>query len=97
MLRSARKDYPPFLPIVLTLRRLKFIRTLTGAEKNGKQAIGKSRGGWNMKIHAVTAGDTQVIGFLLSGGMLRTRGGAAFAGNTGQTSADCSVAYGQSL
>ena len=39
-----------------------------GREKNGKQAIGKSRGGWNTKIHAVTAGDTRVAGFLLSGG-----------------------------
>ena len=39
-----------------------------GREKNGKQAIGKSRGGWNTKIHAVTASDTQVVGFLLSGG-----------------------------
>ena len=39
-----------------------------GREKNGKQAIGKSRGGWNTKIHAVTAGQTLVAGFLLSGG-----------------------------
>ena len=39
-----------------------------GREKNGKQAIGKSRGGWNTKIHAVTVSDTQVVGFLLSGG-----------------------------
>ena len=37
-------------------------------EKNGKQSIGKTRGGWNTKIHAVTASDTQVVGFLLSGG-----------------------------
>ena len=37
-------------------------------EKNGKQAIGKSRGGWNTKIHAITASDTQVVSFLLSGG-----------------------------
>lgn len=37
-------------------------------KKNGKQAIGKSRGGWNTKIHAVTASDTQVVGLLLSGG-----------------------------
>ena len=39
-----------------------------GREKNGKQAIGKSRGGWNTKIHAVTASDTRVVGFLLSAG-----------------------------
>ena len=39
-----------------------------GGEKNGEQAIGKSRGGWNTKIHAVAASDRQIIGFLLSGG-----------------------------
>jgi transposase len=39
-----------------------------GREKNGKQAVGKTRGGWNTKIHAVTAGDTRMVGFLLSGG-----------------------------
>jgi hypothetical protein len=39
-----------------------------GREKNGKQAIGKTRGGWNTKIHAVTSGDSRVIGFLLSAG-----------------------------
>ena len=48
--------------------QLRFILPLTGREKNGKQAIGKTRGGWNTKTHAVTAGGTQVIGFLLSGG-----------------------------
>jgi transposase len=37
-------------------------------EKSGKQAIGRSRGGWNTKIHALTAGDTHLKGFLLSGG-----------------------------
>jgi transposase len=40
----------------------------TGREKNGKQAIGKSRGRWNTKINAVTADSMRVIGFLLSGG-----------------------------
>jgi transposase len=39
-----------------------------GREKNGKQAIGKTRGGWNTKIHVVTSGDSRVIGFLLSAG-----------------------------
>jgi transposase len=39
-----------------------------GREKNGKQAIGKSRGGWNTKIHALTARDTHLKGFILSGG-----------------------------
>jgi transposase-like protein len=46
----------------------RFILTLTAREKNGKQAIGKTRGGWNTKINAVTSGDTQVIGFILSAG-----------------------------
>jgi len=48
--------------------QLRFILQHTGREKNGKQAIGKTKGGWNTKIHAVTASDTQVISFLLSGG-----------------------------
>jgi transposase len=39
-----------------------------GRKKNGPQAIGKSRGGWNTKIHAAACGDTLVKGFLLSGG-----------------------------
>lgn len=39
-----------------------------GREKNGKQGIGKSRGGWNTKIHAVTVDDTRLVGFLLTGG-----------------------------
>ncbi|MEQ1771808.1 MAG: IS5 family transposase [Devosia sp.] len=41
----------------------------TGAgEKNGPQAIGKSRGGWNTKIHLVAADDVRAIGFRLSPG-----------------------------
>jgi hypothetical protein len=40
----------------------------TGREKNGKQAIGKTRGSWNTKINTVTACDSQVVGFLLSAG-----------------------------
>jgi len=39
-------------------------------EKNGRQSIGKTRGGWNTKIHAVTASDTQAVGFLLLSGSL---------------------------
>ena len=38
------------------------------AEKNGPQAIGKSRGGWSTKIHLVAADDRSAIGFSLSGG-----------------------------
>ena len=30
--------------------------------------MGKSRGGWNTKIHALTVGGARVKGFLLSGG-----------------------------
>ena len=41
----------------------------TGAlKKNGPQAIGKSRGGWNTKIHMVAADDRTAITFALSPG-----------------------------
>src|SRR3954451_14095403 len=41
----------------------------TGAlKKNGPQAIGKSRGGWNTKIHLVAADARTVITFALSPG-----------------------------
>ena len=37
-------------------------------EKNGKQSIGKSRGGWNTKLHMVAADDKSIIEMHLSGG-----------------------------
>ena len=37
-------------------------------EKNGPQAIGKSRGGWNTKIHMVAADARTAITFSLSPG-----------------------------
>src|SRR5579863_4655640 len=37
-------------------------------KKNGPQAIGKSRGGWNAKIHMVAADDRTAIAFALSPG-----------------------------
>jgi transposase len=37
-------------------------------KKNGKQSIGKSRGGWNTKIHALTVKDILLKGFILTGG-----------------------------
>ena len=40
----------------------------TGALKNGPQAIGKSRGGWNTKIHLVAANARTAITFCLSPG-----------------------------
>ncbi len=41
----------------------------TGARKtNGPQSIGKSRGGWNTKIHMVSASDRHAMIFRLSGG-----------------------------
>ena len=41
----------------------------TGAfKKNGPQAIGKSRGGWNTKIHLVAADARTAITFALSPG-----------------------------
>jgi transposase len=39
-----------------------------GKKKNGPQAIGKTRGGWNTKIHALTVSDTCMAGFLLTPG-----------------------------
>jgi transposase len=41
----------------------------TGAlKKNGGQSVGKSRGGWNAKIHLVAADDRTVVAFSLSPG-----------------------------
>ena len=37
-------------------------------KKNGPQAVGKSRGGWNTKIHLLAADDRTVIAFSLSPG-----------------------------
>jgi len=39
-----------------------------GVEKNGKQAIGKSKGGWNTKLHVVSADDKVVVEMHLSSG-----------------------------
>jgi transposase len=39
-----------------------------GVKKNGPQAIGKSRGGWNTKIHLVAADARTAIAFALSPG-----------------------------
>ena len=39
-----------------------------GVKKNGPQAIGKSRGGWNTKIHLVAANARTAITFALSPG-----------------------------
>ena len=37
-------------------------------KKHGKQCIGKSKGGWNTKLHVVSADDTTIIEMHLSGG-----------------------------
>lgn len=37
-------------------------------KKKGKQAIGKSKGGWNTKLHVVSADDQVVVEMHLSGG-----------------------------
>ena len=37
-------------------------------KKHGKQAIGKSRGGWNTKLHLVAASDRNAVTFSLSSG-----------------------------
>jgi transposase len=39
-----------------------------GAKKNGPQSIGKSRGGWNTKVHMVAADARTAITFALSPG-----------------------------
>ena len=39
-----------------------------GAKKNGPQAIGKSRGGWNTKLHMVSSDDRTAVAFALSPG-----------------------------
>jgi len=36
-------------------------------KKLGKQAIGKSRGGWNTKLHAVSTADNIIVGMRPSG------------------------------
>ncbi len=40
----------------------------TGAEKNGPQSIGRSRGGWTTKIHLVAADARRAVTFALSPG-----------------------------
>lgn len=40
----------------------------TGAEENGPQAIGRSRGGWSTKIHMVAADDPRAVTFSLTPG-----------------------------
>ena len=37
-------------------------------KKHGKQCIGKSKGGWNTKLHMVSADDKTIIEMHLSGG-----------------------------
>ena len=44
------------------------IPTARGLEKNGPQAIGKSRGGWTTKIHLVAADARTALTFALSPG-----------------------------
>ena len=45
---------------------------VTGFKKHGKQAIGKSRGGWNTKLHVVSANDKVIVEIHLSGGSAMT-------------------------
>jgi hypothetical protein len=56
-------------------------RCARDVKKNGKQAIGKSRGGWNTKINVFVAEDRVVVGFSLSpGNAVDAGGGAALIG-----------------
>ena len=51
-----------------------------GAEKNGPQAIGKSRGGWTARIHMVAADDRTALAFSLTVYFsARSRGAASTA------------------
>lgn len=43
-------------------------RWTRGFKKLGKQAIGKSKGGWNTKLHVVSANDKVIVEMHLSGG-----------------------------
>ena len=43
-------------------------RWTRGFKKLGKQSIGKSRGGWNTKLHVVSADDKVIVEMHLSGG-----------------------------
>lgn len=43
-------------------------RCTRGFKKLGKQAIGKSKGGWNTKLHVVSADDKVIVEMHLSGG-----------------------------
>ncbi|MBE7158823.1 MAG: IS5 family transposase, partial [Rhodospirillales bacterium] len=38
------------------------------AQKNGPQALGRSRGGLSIKVHTVAVSESQVLGVILSGG-----------------------------
>ena len=43
-------------------------RCTRGFKKRGKQSIGKSKGGWNTKLHVVSANDKVIVEMHLSGG-----------------------------
>lgn len=43
-------------------------RRTRGFKKLGKQSIGKSKGGWNTKLHVVSANDKVIVEMHLSGG-----------------------------
>src|ERR1700737_2736722 len=54
------------------------------SKKNGPQAIGKSRGGWNPKVHLVAANARSAITFALSPGhCARCSRRSRLAGGTG--------------
>ncbi len=44
------------------------VNILRALKKLGKQAVGKSKGGWNTKLHMVSADDKVVVEMHLSGG-----------------------------
>ena len=47
---------------------LRKVQTLLGAKKNGKQAIGRSRGGLTSKLHAIVANSKAIVAFSITSG-----------------------------
>jgi len=69
--RAARASHDPHfcrLPRLGQHIRQGAPRWYRRAQKNGPQAIGKSRGGWNTKVHLIAANDRFALTFSLSGG-----------------------------
>jgi hypothetical protein len=58
----------PITVVSLDSTSVKVHPDAAGSLKNGEQAVGKSRGGLNTKIHIMVVDNRCAIGFILSGG-----------------------------